>query len=76
MYFELGRVFFTGRFRIVLVFAILTIAPLISESLLSNTRVIMLPLECAYDNTKINEIEKKISDVIMMNILLLPNLIS
>ena len=76
MYFELGRVFFTGRFRIVLVFAILTIAPLISESLLSNTRVIMLPLEYAYDNTKINEIEKKISDVIMMNILLLPNLIS
>ena len=76
MYFELGRGFFTGRFRIVLVFAILTIAPLISESLLSNTRVIMLPLEYAYDNTKINEIEKKISDVIMMNILLLPNLIS
>ena len=76
MYFELGRVFFTGRFRIVLVFAILTIAPLISESLLSNTRVIMLPLEYAYDNTKINEIEKKIRDVIMMNILLLPNLIS
>ena len=33
--------FFTGRLMIVLVFAIITIAPFISESLLGNTRVTM-----------------------------------
>ena len=32
---------FTGRLKIVLVFAILTIAPLISESLIGNTPVTM-----------------------------------
>ena len=33
----MGKSLFTGRLRIALVFAILTIAPLISESLLGNT---------------------------------------
>ena len=35
----MGKSLFTGRLRIALVFAILTIAPLISESLLGNTPV-------------------------------------
>ena len=39
--FNCAKSLFTGRFRIVLVFAILTITPLISESLLGNTRVTM-----------------------------------
>ena len=39
MCFQLQRVFFTGSLRNVLVFVILTIAPLILESLLGNTRV-------------------------------------
>ena len=38
--------FFMGRLWIVLVFAILTIAPLISESLLGNTRVIAILQKC------------------------------
>ena len=35
----MGKSLFTGRLRITLVFAIHTIAPLISESLLGNTPV-------------------------------------
>ena len=35
----MGKSLFTGRLRIALVFAILTIAPLILESLLGNTPV-------------------------------------
>ena len=35
----MGKSLFTGRLRIALVFAILVIAPLISESLLGNTPV-------------------------------------
>ena len=37
--FSMGKSLFTGRLKIALVFAILTIAPLISESLPSNTPV-------------------------------------
>ena len=36
---------FTGRFRVVLVFAILTVAPLVSESLLGNTPLTMAILQ-------------------------------
>ena len=39
--FSTAKSLFIGRFRIVLVFVILTIAPLISEPLLGSTRVIM-----------------------------------
>ena len=38
-------ILFTGHLRIVLIFAILTITPLISESLLGNTRVTMAILQ-------------------------------
>ena len=43
--FSTAKRLFTGRLRNVLVFAILTIAPLISESLLGNTRVTMAILQ-------------------------------
>ena len=39
--FSTAKSLFTGNLRIVSVFAILTIAPVISESLLDNTRVTM-----------------------------------
>ena len=39
--FSASKSLFTGGFGIVLVFAILTIAPVLSESLLGNTRVTM-----------------------------------
>ena len=45
MYFQLRRVFFTGRMRIELIFAILAIAPPISESLQGNTRGTMAILQ-------------------------------
>ena len=37
----IGKSLFTGRLSVALVFSILTIAPIISESLLGNTRVTM-----------------------------------
>ena len=43
--FSTAKSFFTGRLRIVLVFAILTDGPIISESLLGNTRVTMTILQ-------------------------------
>ena len=45
MYFQLGKIYFTGRFRTLLVFVILTIAPLIWESLLGNTPIAMAILQ-------------------------------
>ena len=41
IFISTAKSLFTSGFRIVLVFAILTIGPLISESLLGNTRVTM-----------------------------------
>ena len=41
MYLQLQRFYFTGRFVIAVVFSILTITPIISESLLGNTGATM-----------------------------------
>ena len=49
MYFLTAKSIFTGRLRIVLAFAILIVAPLISESLLGNARVTMTILQNCLD---------------------------
>ena len=43
--FSIGQSLFTGRLRIVFVFAILTVAPLISEYQLGNTPVTLVVLQ-------------------------------